>query len=739
MTERSFLHPLMTAALAAFLLVGQAQAATPLVQSADDPVDFTAQTLSHDEKNQTVTAEGDVEMVQGDQILRADKIIYHLDTQSVIASGNVYLLDEKGDVHFAEYAELKDDMKDGAISNLLTLTSDGSRFTAKQGKRENFGVKTTLNDASYTVCHVCEADPHPLWQIKASRVVHDANEQTVKYKNARLEFLGIPMLYSPIFSHPDPTLKRKSGFLRPEYGWSTVLGTHIKAGYYYDIAPDKDMTVWAEPTTLAGTLVQAQWRQRFSNGVMQLDGSTATSDRKEEDGRVEHNRTRGHIFGNGLFDLDDQWRGGFDIAHASDKQYLRLYDISTDNVLTTQLFAERFSGRDYSRVSAYNFQDVRLGTRPDQPDILPMAEHNMLGEPGAMWGGRWEANFSALGLNRQNNNQSVQRGTMELGWERTDISTVGLSTVYRIDGSGDLYAVEKSDAAKLDPTLDSNPRTARGVATASVTTSYPLVRRFATAQAMIEPVAGVSLSPDSDNSKDQEIPNEDSIDINFDANNLFAEDRFPGLDRIEDGGRANYGLRTGFYGDNGRSARLFVGQSYRFSGDRIFPDGSGLEDRASDYVGQLQVTASPHFDADYRFMLDHKSLASKRHEVHMGGTTDRFRVDTRYFYTSAIDGTGLDEARQQAQLDGTYYIDKKWSLNANGLVDLGNEPGLRNAQGGVMYADECFTLALEAGRNVAKAATGEDETKIMLRIGFKNIGEFSGPQFSLHNNSQSKI
>ena len=83
-----------------------------------------------------------------------------------------------------------------------------------------------------------------------------------------------------------------------------------------------------------------------------------------------------------------------------------------------------------------------------------------------------------------------------------------------------------------------------GTATASLVSSYPLARDWRGAQAVVEPVAGVSLSPTVNKQNDQ-IPNEDSIDIQFDADNLFQQNRFPGIDRQEDGGRLAYGLKTG--------------------------------------------------------------------------------------------------------------------------------------------------------------------------------------------------
>lgn len=728
------------AVLAVFLslLAGQADVwSAPLQFSAEAPVNLTARQLSHDEESQVVTALGDVELVQGEKILRADKVAYNLGTDTVTAIGNVSLLDEDGSVHFAEYVQLSGNMKDGFVHQLLSLLADGSRFTAAEARREN-GTKITMTDASYTPCKVCEENPEPVWQIKADKVVHDEVEKTVKYKNARLEMLGVPLAFTPVFSHADPSVKRKSGFIRPQYGWTDDVGTYVQGGYYFgDIAPDMDATLQVRPTTLAGTLLQGQWRQRFEDGRIQVDASGARSDRTEENGQVDQNRWRGHVFADGQFDLNDKWRAGFGVERASDKGYLRLYDLSRKDVLESEAYAERFSGRDYSRVGVLDFQDVRLGIRPDQPAVLPQAEHRMTGAPGGTLGGRWTAGVSALSLQRGGQDQDMQRASVDAGWERRDITASGIALQLGLSGRGDFYAVQDSDAAALNPALDANTQTVRGAAVAGVTASYPLVKRLQKSQAVIEPLIGASFSPQVDDD-DTDIPNEDSIDVQLDTNNLFSDSRFPGIDRQEDGARVNYGLKSGVYADSGRFGKAFIGQSYRFDEDDIFPQGSGLEDKASDIVGQINVGLSRYLNADYRFQLDNRNLSAHRHEIQASGGNERFDLDLGYLYIDGIAGTGFTEAREQVQVGGDYRLNERWWLNASTLTDLGEEPGLRKGSLGLNYADECFSFALQGTRNLLREASGESGTVILMRFGFKNIGEFSTPHVRLKGRQQEE-
>ena len=190
-------------------------------------------------------------------------------------------------------------------------------------------------------------------------------------------------------------------------------------------------------------------------------------------------------------------------------------------------------------------------------------------------------------------------------------------------------------------------------------------------------------------------------------------------------------MRVGAYGDNGRYAKLFVGQSYRFDDDNVFPNGSGLEDDASDIVGQLNVSLSKYLSGDYRFQIDTENLGIRRHELQAHVGNDRFNVDTHYIYIDKIAGTGFNESRQQILLDGKYYLDEKWWLNGGTLVDMGEEPGLRKAQFGFNYADECFSFSAQAQRNLMSEASGDSGTVLMLRVGFKNIGDFNAGEIEI--------
>lgn len=724
----------------ALLLCLGARADSPvsaLAQQRDSqaPVDLEADSLKNDEASQTVTAEGNVILVQSGRILKADSVSYALSTDTVRAQGNVVLSEPTGETYFADELELTDEMKDGFARGVRGILTDGGRFWADDGQRIG-GTKLVMNSARYTPCEPCTENPDapPVWQLVASKVTHDDEDKRIIYNNARLEFWGVPVLYTPYFSHPDGSVEQKSGFLVPRFGFDSELGATYQQEYYWAIAPDKDATVGALIASDENPLLLGQYRQRFDNAVIDLGGGITVSDRITTDDE-ENDELRGHVEASGLWDINNTWRAGFDSEWASDDQYFRQYDISTEDVLENRVYAERFSGRDYAVVQALAFQDIRTSNRQDdQPAILPEIRASFLGEPNKTLGGRWSADFSALGLYRDGNDQDLVRGSGQVGWQRRFVDDIGLVTVADVSARGDVYQIGDRDVADVDLDRSNDSRALRGFVQGQVQTSYPLVNRFNASQIVVEPIAALTVG--SNVNVNGDIPNEDSEDTVIDALNLFEANRFSGFDRIEDRSRVTYGLRNGFYTDDGLRLEVFAGQSQRFdSGDNPFPDGTGLEEDASDYVGQISADLGSYLDVDYRFQLDDHSFASRRHEVDAAGQIGRLGWTGRYFYGVGLEGTEVEETREQVIGTGSFRLSDQWSVNGSLRYDFGVEEGLRQASYGLTYSGQCVSVSGIASRTLTTDSSGDSGTEIFLRIGLKNLGEFSASGINVTSSS----
>lgn len=706
----------------------------------EPPVDLVADKLQHDEATQTVTASGHVELIQAGKTLTADSVSYNLSNDTVRATGNVVLKDTDGTTYYADDVELTQDMKDGFVRGLQILLADGSRFAAEEGTRTG-GTVIDLKQASYTPCEPCKEDPTrpPLWQLRAAEVRHDETEKTITYRDAWFEFAGVPLAYTPYFSHPDGTEKQKSGFLSPRAGYDSDLGASYSQQYYWAMAPDKDMTIGTEVFTGVAPVLMAEYRQRFENARMEMSGSTTYSSRDDESNgvtRETNEEMRGHLFGSGLWDMNDKWRSGYEIAVASDDQYMRQYDIDADDVLENELYTERLSGRNYAVGRVMAFQDLRVSDRQvEQPSVLPEVYASFYGAPNETFGGRWNANISALGLYRDGNGQDVGRGTVELGWQKRYVTGFGLVNTFDALMRGDIYNVQDRNALTVAGANEASTHS-RGFAQANWNISYPFVNRFDNAQWVVEPI--VSFTAGTNVDFDQSIPNEDSQDFTLDPTNLFEPNRSSGYDLIEDRTHMTYGLRTGMYWDDGYRGEVFFGQSRRFQDDdNPFAVGSGLSDQNSDYVGQISAALGEYVDLDYRFQLENDNMTSQRHELDGTFSFDALSLNTRYFYANGLSASDLSESREQIRQSARLRIYDDWYLGTALWYDFGEDEGLRQLAYGVDYIGQCLTFSVTAERKFTNDSSGDSGSEIMLRLGLKNLGEFQSSGINIGGGSDS--
>lgn len=720
----------LLAALMIMLLGARAALAQDLLQGVDrdTPALISADSLSYDESLGIVTASGNVEISQNDRLLLADTVIYNQRTDVVRASGNVSLVEPSGEVVFADFAEVTSDLREGFIRDIRILLTDRSRLAAASGLRTG-DQRTVLRKGVFSPCDLCRDDPEraPLWQLKAIEVEHDQEAKVIRYRDAWMEMFGVPIFYTPYFSHPDPTVERQSGFLPPTFGTSEILGFSYQQPYYWSIGRNLDATVAPFVTTKQGSGLAAEYRQLFTNGNIVLRGSGTIADRTEEDGTIENDVLRGHINSSVRFDLDDTWRAGLDAQRATDDTYLRVYNFSDEAFLTSNAFVEGLRGRNYAAVNAFAFQDLRSGVDDSEsPFVLPLAEVNYVSEPGAA-GGHFFANSDILALGRTDGRDSRRIGTTA-GWEAPFTTAEGLVFNLTAQVQADGYWVNQ-----VDPTTDlvdpggstGSDITGRVFPQVALSARYPLVRPGENISQVIEPIVQAVVSPNGSNPG--EIPNEDSRDFEFDDTNLFSLNRFPGRDRVDSGTRFDYGLEWTATGSEGGYTSAFVGQSYRLSETDVFAPGSGLSNNFSDIVGRVEIKPLSAVDLVYRFRLDKDNLEPRRNEVDVVAGPPVLNLTLSYL---AIDEEPVvDEFGRREEINWTLrsQVSQYWSLFGGQRFDFEADE-VRQLRLGATYHDECFLIEAVAERNFFEDREIEPEDAFFVRVVFKHLGGFATQQ-----------
>lgn len=670
--------------------------------------ELTAGSMTYDREMGIVVATGNVEVVYGTRALLADKVTYNQKTDVVTAEGNVSMTDQTGKVLFGDKIEITGDLKDGVIYNIGLILEDKSRVAGNGARRSN-GVVTEVNHAVYSPCKLCEEDPSaaPLWQIKAVRVIHDAEEKLVTYNNAWIELYGIPVAYTPYLSHPDPTVKRRSGLLAPSFTNSSDLGFQIRAPYFFAIDDYQDATLTPMLSTDGGQGAIGQYRRKFKNGFITADGSFVADD--------PDRGLRGYLDFESQVHIDKTWRAGLDVETASDDTYTRRYGFYTEPVLVSRGYLEGFRGQNYQALNTYAFNDLRPDSDPDDsPIVLPMYDFNYSGKRDRL-GGFASFDFNALNIVRDSGTDT-RRLAFRPRWDRPFSGPFGELYNASVSLAADTY---HATGVTRDDGTSFTGASGRLVPRASFSWRLPLIRPGTEYSQTIEPIASVVAAPNVGNN--DKIPNEDSQTVEFDETNLFQDNRYDGFDRVDGGVRVNYGVNWTLNRNAGGYSSVFLGQSYRPREDTSSNQQTGIEDHFSDVVGRVQISPADYLDLIYRTQFNPDNLSPQRNEVSATIGAPALRLNTNYIF---IDQQRGSEFAGREEINGSIssQIDKNWSTFIRARNDLAASD-LRSLGLGVVYEDECVKFTTQFTRSFFEDRDLKPSDAITFTLVLKTLGE----------------
>jgi LPS-assembly protein len=676
------------------------------------PVVLEAERMAYDKENQIVVAVGDVEVVQGNYILRTDRLTYFQAENLVRAEGNVSMLQPSGDVYFAENAELTGDMKSGVVDTFRARLADNSVFAARSAVRVNPAI-TKMKKAVYSPCKLCKGRA-PFWQMRAEDVKVDNIEEEITYDNATMELAGIPVLYTPYMSHPTPDAGPKNGFLIPEYSQSSSFGTMVRVPYYLRLAPDKELTLTPWYMTAEGPLLEGEYAQVTDKGNYTLEFSgTYPEERDDTEGSVIKGREfRGHIFAHGEENLSTYSRVGFDLQRSTDDTYLRRYGFGSQYSLTSRAYAEAAKGRNYALAESMMFQGLReQDDSSTTPRILPSIDSYYETEPLA-GGARLKVAANMQNLARPEGSE-YQRGSITPGVRLPYVTEGGHVFETEANVRGDVYSVSNQTLLSGE---DFDGEKTRAIPQAALTWRYPLITRVNNSSLTVEPIVVGVAQPKGGNP--DEIPNEDNRVVELTDTNIFSVNRMPGYDTVDSGSRVAYGFRGQMLLPGGETIDGLIGQSYN-ADETPFPNARVLGENISDYIGRVGFAVAP-FTFSYRFAIDQGSLDLNRNEVWTGYSHGPLSLTMAYL---AIEDSPYVSDSEEALGSANLQVADEWSLYASARRDLALDAMIA-ATGGVIYQNECFTLLTQLQRTYTRDRDIEPATEFSVRVGFKNLGEF---------------
>ena len=754
----------------------------PLTLDADSPfidpdiIYLEADELINDEAANIITAVGEVEGRYQDRTLRADKVVYTLDTGVVIASGNVVLIDANGSTQYANKLELSNELEAGTAADFTARQAGGGIMAAAFATRTEEG-EIELYNAYYTACEPCMEEGRtkkPSWRIKARKVRQDKDTRTVRYNDAVFEFLGVPLFWTPYLAHPDPSADRASGFLTPFGGISSSKGLNARIPYYWAIDDYTEATFTPHVFQRVNPLLEYQFARKFNTGVIDVEGSFTYGsffDRNGDNFRAEDfidpsqaplgKRLRSHIYAKGLFVPNETWTYGFGAQLSTDDNYLNRYDLDE----TPERFGlyEAESRRNISQAflvgqddsfrfstSTFGFQDLRTTFRevgdvnsPDfglisvsdpndreLPIIAPKIELEKYWTDPAI-GGRLKAfgDFTALTRDIGTN---YLRGTAGAEYNKTFIAPGGVEVKPFGNARYDYFDIAPEDT---NENVFEDVNFGRTVGQVGVDIRYPFIKSSGGVDWIIEPRAQITQSfgdgklenflSINDTQTASIATFQDGVNVDFDQALFWQSNKSTGFDFWQEGLRADIG--ASFIADAGKTrAHLFVGQSYVDDRNVDFALGSGLAGDKSDIVGLFELDINNKFSWTTRLRYDDDNDAFRRIDTGFTYRNKRLSTQWRYFrLDTATRALQNDPLAPPEEISGNVRLklNDKWSVRYQANRDLDRDV-TRREELGLIFQDDCTLVEFIYNRNNLDSDVIRDNSGFGIRVSLLTLGDF---------------
>jgi LPS-assembly protein len=633
-------------------------------------------------------AEGSVEIIHDGRILTAPRVVYDPVAGRIRIEGLARLTEGDAIALVASEADLDDELRSGILLGAELTLARALRIRADLAERERdlaAGItRTRLERAAASSCRVCGGGP-PLWEVRAREVRHDTDSRRLRFADAQLRIAGLPVLWLPYLSVPDPSLRRAPGLLRPRLRNSTAVGTGIELGYFQPFGQSRDLTIYPFAGTGGAERLGWRYRQAFASGALQIDGAFGR-DRRAPGLRGFANLTAQRPLSAG-FVLNLGAR-----AHA-EGAILGNWGLSDAERLELEASTARVNAAGVTRLRALRWWTARSGGSGILRDGAAVADLDLRRQLRLPQGrGRIDA---ALRVSYDRTDTAVAdstalgRSAFSLNWHGDRILARGLVAAADVRLDADLYRVDPVAAAVYGVT--------RLRPAASAELRWPLVRAAQGHVDLIEPAVQIVLAPPFD---DAGVPNRDSLVPELDRGNLLGFSRYPGIDRRETGQRVQFGLGLSRRFETGASREVVVGGILRPRHEALFAAPSTAEGWSPEWLAMARTDAADGRRLAGRVVIDADG-APARGDLVLAQSLDArrlgdFALSSGWTWAAADpDSPDLrlrtDVSNLSAQLSARFGA--HWRADASGFFDVvaGEPTAGRLAMG---YINECLRADL---------------------------------------------
>ena len=655
-------------------------------------------------------------------IVKTTMFQYHKKNNLFSSVGKIDIVDMKKNKYFFKEFHV-DTQKKEMVGSDVSVVLDEENFGVSEESDPRFvanGIfmsenKSNLSKAVFTVCKERDGKCPP-WSIKAKKIVHDKIKKTIFYEHAILKVYDVPIFYFPKFFHPDPTVKRQSGFLTPFFSNSSTVGTGFGLPYYWSISNDKDLTFTPKLYAKENILLLNEYRQAFKNGFLTLDTSFTEGYKNTSD--IKTAGSRNHIFANlNLnFNNDKSYENNLlvKIERSSNDTYFRSHDINTalvdaENTNLNNEIKYSLSKDDmYLNIIGNAYEDLRKKDNTRYEFIFP----------NVLFGKTFfneKVGTLEFKTNAYHSNYDVNKYktflTNDLTWSPSSYITKN-GFVNTIQGmlKNTNYETKKTNEYKDGKTVN------EASAVLSYKSSLPMKKNGINYSKLFSPNFMIRYAPGH-------MRNLNSKDTFLSYTNLYSLNK---TSEIEDGLSAVLGIdykinEKDNAGNEKEKVSLSLGQVFNIEENKDLPAKSSLDQKTSDVVGEFNYNFSEIGNIGYKFSVDHNLNDLNYNEISTSLNFNKVEFN-------------IDYLEEQNHIGNEHYVSSGVTLNFddNNKLSFSTKKNFKTDSTELynlsyQYALDCLTAGLVYRREFYEDADLEPKNSLMFTITFIPFASINTP------------
>ena len=611
-------------------------------------------------------------------------------------------------VNIKFHKSLFDDVKnDPRISSLTSY-----------GDQQN----TYFDKGVFTSCK--KTDKCPPWKITSKKIHHDKVKKQMNYKNAWLSIYDTPVVYFPRFFHPDPTVKRQSGFLKPKLGSSGSLGDSIYTPYFHVISDRKDLTI--KPRLFTDKFVlQSEYRQKTKYSSTLTDFSFT----KGHDSYLgDNNDSRMHFFTNTMVDLnlDKYLKSTLEINYerTSNDNYLKVFNLESPLLhngidVLESIISLDLENQDYDLTASFQMYEALKGPKSDRYTyVLPSFNFSKNFDIETFDG---SFNFNGSGSNTlASTNVVTSNFTNDLNYTSdSNFLKNGIRTGYEV-------ALRNINSlGKNHPTFKSSPQSEL-MSIYAFNTSLPLIKDTKKSLNTLEPKVSFRYSP-------HDMKNNHDLERRINTRNIFNINRLGMGNSLESGESITAGLN---FSKEKKKLKDGISEieeyidfslatSFRFSEEKNIPRNSSLNKKMSNIFGQLNFKPTKNLSLNYNFSLNNDLNDLEYNNVVAKINFDNFSTQFNFLEEKGIIGqTNLIENITKYSFNEENFLSFKTRKNRN--INLTEYYNLLYE-----YKNDCLVASIKYEKNYYNDADIKPLEELFFTITIVPLTTFSPDKMAL--------